>query len=256
MPAERRGLLKMSDSHPSYPHDGGLFKTAAAAGQQIAAAYEETDYARAMRTIMALADAANGYVENAAPWSLKKDPSQAIKLQEVCTIVLNLFRQLSIYLAPVLPRLAEQCSKLLRDPIVGWDQSQSPLVGTSIAKFEHMLQRLKIEDGQAMIESGKQAPLATEPTPGGDSGAAAGAWSDTDEALLAEPLAETCSIDDFAKIDLRVARVIAAGTCSRRQKTIETNTQFGRRSSANRLRWHQSRIRAREVSRTIGGHGG
>ncbi len=120
---------------PVYPHDGGLFKAAAAAGEQIATAYADTDYARAMRIIMSLADDANGFVENAAPWSLKKDPSQTVKLQEVCTIVLNLFRQLAIYLTPVLPRLAEQCGRLLQDPIQDWRQSQSPLIGTPVAKL-------------------------------------------------------------------------------------------------------------------------
>jgi len=212
---------------PSYPHDGGLFKSAAVAGQQIATAYAENDYSRAMRTIMALADAANGFVENAAPWALKKDPAQAVKLQEVCTIVLNLFRQLSVYLAPVLPRLATQCGLLLGDPIVSWEQSQKPLVGTPVAKFEHMLQRIKIEDVQAMIEVGKDEVPAVESIETTAMASNTSPWNDSDEPLKAEPLAETCSIEDFAKVDLRVARVIAAEHVPDAKKLLKLTLSLG-----------------------------
>ncbi len=180
-----------------------------------------------MRTIMSLADAANGFVDNAAPWTLKKDPTQAVKLQEVCTIVLNLFRQLAIYLAPVLPRLATQCSQLLNDPITNWDQSQVPLVGTPIAKFEHMLQRIKIEDVEAMIESGKEELAVVETTESPAPTTSPSKWSDSDEPLKAEPLAETCSIEDFAKIDLRVARVVAAEHVPDAKKLLKLTLSLG-----------------------------
>ncbi len=207
---------------PIYPHDGGLFKVAAEAGRSIAEAYDEGDYGKAMRTIMALADDANAYVENAAPWALKKDPSQATKLQEVCTVVLNLFRQLVVYLTPVLPRLANQCGRLLNDPIVDWKQSQTPLVGTPITKFEHMMQRLKLEDVQTMIENGKE-----EQTVATTEVAAVPTWNDTDEALKAEPLAETCSIDDFSKVDLRVARVVMAEHVPEAKKLLKLTLSLG-----------------------------
>lgn len=212
---------------PSYPHDGGLFKAAAATGNQIAVAYAETDYAKAMRMIMALADAANGFVDNAAPWVLKKDPSQAIRLQEVCTIVLNLFRQLSIYLAPVLPRLAAQCGQLLGEPITSWEQSQSPLVNTPVAKFEHMLQRIKLEDVEAMIESGKEEIADAEPAAALSPADSVSQWADSGEPLKVEPLAETCSIDDFTKIDLRVARVIAADHVPDAKKLLKLTLSLG-----------------------------
>ena len=90
---------------------------AAAAGDEIAAAYEACDYNRAMRLIMVLADRANQYVDSREPWKLTKDPARAGELQDVCTVALNLFRQLAVYLAPVLPRLAEQTGELLNEPI-------------------------------------------------------------------------------------------------------------------------------------------
>ena len=97
-------------------------------GQDIADAYEKCDFARAMRLIMSLADWANRYIENWKPWEeakkLNADRTAASRVQVVCTIGLNLFRQLAIYLAPVLPKLAQQTGELLGDPIVSWEQSQ------------------------------------------------------------------------------------------------------------------------------------
>jgi len=213
---------------PVYPHDGGLFKAAAAAGQSIADAYQANDYARAMRIIMGLADDANGFVENAAPWTLKKDPSQASRLQDVCTICLNLFRQLAVYLAPVLPRIAKQCGDLLNDPIIHWDQSQSPLLSNSVNKFQHMLQRVKIEDVQKMIESGQENTPAEEiaATPVSLTDVAP-TLIDSGDALIAEPLAETCSIEDFMKIDLRVARVLAAEHVPEAKKLLKLTLSLG-----------------------------
>jgi methionyl-tRNA synthetase len=81
-------------------------------------------------------------VERVQPWTLKKDPAKARELQDACTVALNLFRQLAVYLAPVLPKLAEQTGALLGKPIVHWDESKSPLVGTPVAAFQPMMQRV------------------------------------------------------------------------------------------------------------------
>ena len=108
-----------------YPDDGGLFADAAAAGDEIADAYESCDYSRAMRIIMGLADRANPFVEDNKPWELRKDESQAGRLQDVCTIAVNLFRQLVVYLAPVLPDLAAKTGELLDDPVEHWDQIET-----------------------------------------------------------------------------------------------------------------------------------
>src|SRR5204863_110111 len=112
----------------TYPDDGGLFARAAAAGQEIAAAYEACDYNRAMRLIMELADRANPYIDAKKPWVLAKQPGCAAELQDTCTVGLNLFRQIVVYLSPVLPKLAGQAGSLLNDPIKHWEQSQQPLV--------------------------------------------------------------------------------------------------------------------------------
>lgn len=215
---------------PEYPHDGGLFASAAAAGDKIAQAYEQVDYSRAMRMIMEIADQANAFVENTAPWTLKKDPTQQVRLQEVCTIVLNLFRQLCVYLAPVLPKLADQCGQLLQSPIQHWNDSQTPLVNLPISKFEHLLQRLLPEKVQAMIDESKVESTPVEPaTPASTTTEAASATApqDSGDALAAEPMAPVCTIDDFTKVDLRVARIVKAEEVPEAKKLVKLTVSLG-----------------------------
>jgi methionyl-tRNA synthetase len=213
---EKAGLSK------EFPDDGGLFAHAATVGDEIAEAYESCDYNRAMRLIMELADRANPFVESAEPWNLRKDPDKTQQLQDVCTVALNLFRQLAIYLAPVLPRLARQTGELFNKPIENWDESRTPLVGTPVGKFQHMLQRVQEKEVHAMIEESKEeaaAQAAADQT--------AGRFSDSDEALKAEPIAEECTIDDFMKVDLRVARVVEAEAVAEARKLLKLTLSLG-----------------------------
>jgi methionyl-tRNA synthetase len=210
-----------------YPDDGGLFTTAAEAGEEIAEAYESCDYNRATRTIMALADRANEYVNAQAPWKLTKDPAApADAVRNVSTVALNLYRQLVVYLAPVLPKLARDTGELFNEPIVGWDQSQKPLVGTRLAPFKHLMTRIDPKQVQAMTDESKQeAPAAASSDTAG--AAPAGQSNDGPEPLAAEPLAPTCTIDDFAKIDLRVARVVAAEAVPEAKKLVRLTLSLG-----------------------------
>ncbi len=209
-----------------YPDDGGLFEHAVAVGNEIADAYEACDYNRAMRLIMALADRANPFVEENKPWVLRKDPEQAGRLQDVCTIALNLFHQLAIYLAPVLPKLAEQTGELLGKKITSWEQAKTPLVGTPVNKFKHMLKRVEEKDVKKMIEESKeesnvepQAPLA--------SSAASDPYNDSAAPLEAEPLAEECTFDDFMKVDLRIARIVSAEHVTDARKLLKLQLSLG-----------------------------
>jgi methionyl-tRNA synthetase len=213
-------FVESSGLSPVYPDDGGLFAQAASAADEIAAAYESCDYNRAVRLVLEMADRANPYVENAAPWSLKKDPGRAKELQDVCTVALNLFRQIVVYLSPVLPRLAKQTEELLGKPIQHWDEVQTPLVGTPVAPFRHMMQRIDKKDVQAMIEDSRESALGAEapkPQPPQDS----------DESLKAEPLAPTCTIDDFTKVDLRIARVVSAEHVPDAEKLLKLVLSLG-----------------------------
>lgn len=206
----------------NYPEDGGLFTKGAAAGDEIAAAYEACDYNRAVRLIIELADRANPFVEQAEPWKLRKDPDQAQRLQDVCTIALNLFRQIVVYLSPLLPKLAEQTSELLGTPIEHWDDAQSPLVGQNVNPFKHMLKRIEQKDIEAMVEESKSDNEGVV-----ESDNSASPWTDSDQPLKDEPLTETCTIEDFAKVDLRVARVIAAEQVPEANKLLKLTLSLG-----------------------------
>jgi len=205
----------------TYPDDGGLFEEFAARGEDIAAAYEKGDFGKAMRMILELADRANPFVEQNAPWELRKDEDKAQELQDVCTVALNLFRQLVVYLAPVLPGLAEKTGQLLGEAITSWDQAQSPLTGTPVAKFQHMMQRVDPKELQAMIdESAEEAVPAEREAAGQD-------WDDSGDALAAEPLADEVSFDDFMKLDLRVVRVVAADEVTEARKLVKLTLSLG-----------------------------
>lgn len=211
----------------TYPEDGGLFAAAAKAGDDIAAAYEACDYSKAMRLIMALADRANPFVEENRPWELRKDPEQAQRLQDICSIAINLFRQIVVYLTPVLPKLAEQTGDLLGEPITAWEQSQTPLTGTPVAKFKHLMNRVETEKLSAMIEESKQEEVIEETAASTENAAQEDQWNDPIDSLEAEPLAEECTFDDFLKVDLRVARVVEAEQVPEARKLLRLKLSLG-----------------------------
>lgn len=138
-----------------YPADGDLFQNASSRSEAIALYYEDGNYNAAMREIMQLADRANKYVDDLQPWTLKKNPDDGQKLRDVCTVTLNLYRQLVVYLAPVLPRLAEQTGLLLNSQIRSWNDAQTPLTGTMVSPFQTLMNRIETTQVQAMIEDSK-----------------------------------------------------------------------------------------------------
>ncbi len=206
-----------------YPDDGGLFAEGAALAARLAESYENCDYSLAVREIMAFADQVNQFIEAKEPWKLKKDPQRQQELREVCSIALNLFRQIVIYLSPVLPRLATQTNDLLGASIQNWTDAQTPLTGTTVGQFQHMLTRVDTEKVQAMIEESKVSA-----TPGAEPSATAPVYHDGPAALEQEPLvAEHCSIDDVTKVDMRVARVIAANHVEGADKLLQLTLSLG-----------------------------
>jgi methionyl-tRNA synthetase len=213
-------FLQNESLSATYPDDGGLFAKAAEAGDQIAAAYDACDYNLAMRLVMACADRANKFVDERQPWNLRKDPSRAAELRDVCTISLNLFRQLAIYLAPVLPRLARQTEELLNASIGAgdWKEAGRPQLGTKVGTFQHMMKRVEQQQVDAMIEDSKESVPE----------AAGSAPADGPEALAKEPLtAELCTYDDFVKVDMRVARVVEAEEVKESDKLLRLTLSLG-----------------------------
>lgn len=208
----------------TYPDDGGLFEQGAAAGEEIARRYENCDYNGAMREIMVLADRANQYIEAKEPWKLRKDESRQDELRDICSVGLNLFRQIVVYLAPVLPRLAEQAGELLGQPVSSWADAGQPLTGTPVGKFKHMMQRVDPRKVEAMIEESKDNTAADDAA----ASDAASEFNDGPEALEKEPLTEEhCTIDDFMKVDMRVARVIEANHVEGADKLLQLTLSLG-----------------------------
>lgn len=210
----------------TYPDDGGLFAAAAADGEAIAAAYEAGDLARAMRLVMQAADRANAYVDAEQPWKLAKaGPGSAGRLQAVASVALNLFRQLAVYLAPVLPQLAEQAGDLVGGPIRSWDEAARPLTGLPVAAFVPLAKRVEPAAVEAMLAASR-ADSESKHVPQGDSSMDT-IPADSAAPLEAEPLAAECTIDDFTKVDLRVARILAAEEVPDARKLLKLTVGLG-----------------------------
>ncbi|MSR59712.1 MAG: methionine--tRNA ligase [Planctomycetaceae bacterium] len=209
---------------PAYAEAADLFRDNCAAAETIARFYESGDYASAMRQIMLIADSANRFLDAHPPWDKGITPGMQ---QDFCTIALNFFRQIAVYLAPILPRLAEQTAQLLNLPAPAewkWDDAQRALPpGTQVTKFQHMLKRVETAQVQAMVEASREGA----PADAAGTAATAPQWSDSSEALAAEPLSATCSIDEFSKIDMRVARVLEAEDVKDSNKLLRLTLSLG-----------------------------
>jgi methionyl-tRNA synthetase len=166
------------------------------AGESIAQAYERREFSRAMREIMALADLANRYIDDNKPWLLAKQAGADKEVQAVCSLGLNLFRVLMIYLKPVLPQVAEQTEAFLQIPPLTWDAIHHPLVNHTIARFQPLMQRVEKAQVSALIAASKESLTAAPKKPSGP--------------LVDNPLAPEIQLEDFLKVDLRVARIIEA----------------------------------------------
>jgi methionyl-tRNA synthetase len=183
--------------------------------------YEKREFSAAIREIMWLADMANQYVSLRAPWVLAKDPEQDQQLQLVCTVSLNLFRILAIYLKPILPILAENVERFLNVAAFTWNDAQTLLApGHGINAYEHLMTRIDPKLIEKLIEANKES-LAPSAEP---------AKVAEKPAVIAKP-AETadglCSIDDFMKIDLRIALIANAEHVEGADKLIRLSLDIG-----------------------------
>lgn len=178
----------------------------------IAAAFEAREYGRALREIMEIADVTNQYVDENKPWLLAKDETKVAELHEVCTVALVLFRQLTVMLSPVLPHVAARVAEFLGDSELSWADTQGAAVyetmlGRTIGTYSHLMQRVDAK----MIENlfDKPAPNpASDAVPQPETAGAASIVEAAPAGGDIEELAPEISIDDFSKIDLRVARIV------------------------------------------------
>jgi len=182
------------------------------AGHSIAQHYENRDFGRAVREIMTLADRANQYIDEKKPWALAKEAGKENEVQEVCSVGLNLFRQLITYLAPILPRTAEASRAFLNVSSLNWDSREQLLLGHAINAFTPLLTRVEKEKVDALVEASKEnlAPTVAAPA-----------------AAATEALAPEIGIDDFTKIDLRIARIVNAQHVEGADKLLQLTLDIG-----------------------------
>ncbi|MBQ8708209.1 MAG: methionine--tRNA ligase [Succinivibrionaceae bacterium] len=186
--------------------------------------YEKCDYGRAIREIMALADEANRYVDANAPWVLAKDPAQKEKLHEICTNSLNMFRILATYLKPVLPTLAAEVEKLLNTELT-LESIAKPLTGCVISEFKPLFRRIDMKSVQAMISDSKEdlVKAGAKPAGGENQNKSAKSKKSDDDSVIAPQI----TIDDFAKVDLRVARIVKAELVEGAEKLLSLELDIG-----------------------------
>jgi methionyl-tRNA synthetase len=202
--------------------DRELYAAFVSAGDSIAQSYDGRDTAAAMRDIMALCDRANQYVDSRKPWMLAKDPKNAAEVQSVCTQALNLFRVLMIYLEPVLPNMASRARSFFKEPTWTWAAAATPLLSTSINAYEALAVRLDPKAVARLVEPEEPAAPsgAQSPKRGGASDAATLAAATSVEGNM-------ISIDDFLRIDLRVAKVLAAEFIVGADKLLKLRVDVG-----------------------------
>lgn len=196
--------------------DPNLFQSFVQAGEQIAGHYEKREFSRAVREIMALADRANQYIDEQKPWIIAKEPERDAELQQVCSMGLNLFRLLIGYLRPILPATAERSEAFLQVDPLTWESLKNPLLDHHIAAFKPLMTRIEPSQIEAIINASKedlekQADAATQP---------AGPLAD-------DPISDTIDFADFAKIDLRVAKIVKAERVEGADKLLQLTLDLG-----------------------------
>jgi len=232
----KRFDARVQDSAMHHP----LLATLRAAVPQIAAHYEAREYGRAVRQTMELADAVNGYVDTAKPWDLAKDPANAVALHETVTVSLEAFRLLTIALKPVLPALAAKVEAFLGIAPLSWADADTPLSSKQpINAYQHLMTRIDPKQIEALVEANR---TSLQPTETGAQAATAAASTKTKTQTNAqsktaapantEPSA-TISIDDFAKIDLRVALIVDCKAVEGSDKLLQLTLDVGEEKTRN-----------------------
>ena len=194
-----------------------LIQQLQAASASLAQSYEEREYAKTLREVMALTDVVNEYVDANKPWELAKQEGQDARLQQVCSELINAFRILTVYLSPVLPKLSAAVAEFLNTPALVWSDASNTLpAGHAINKYTHLMQRIEPEQIDKLIENNKQAVADAK-----------AAEEKAAKAADFEPVAETCSFDDFMKVDLRVAKVLNCEKVEGSSKLLKFSLDLG-----------------------------
>ncbi|WP_413110534.1 methionine--tRNA ligase [Thaumasiovibrio sp. DFM-14] len=195
-----------------------LYADFVAAADRIAELYENREFSRAIREITALADKANQYVDEKAPWVVAKQEGQEQELQDICSVGINLFRVLITYLKPVMPELAERTEAFLNETLT-WEAIESPLTNHDITKFKALFSRIDSKHVEAMVEASKEDAAAEA--------AAKEAATAPAGPLVEEPIAEEIEFDDFAKVDMRIAKILSCEEVPKANKLLKFQLDIG-----------------------------
>ena len=193
--------------------DEALFKAFTDQSESIARRYDNREFAQAMREIMALADKANQYIDEQKPWVLAKEEGKDAEVQAVCSMGINLFRVLIAYLKPVLPSTAEQAEAFLNIDSLSWTDIAQPLLGHTIEPFKPLMTRVEQDKIDAIIEESKENMTATA--------------MPVKSVENIDPIAEEIQFDDFAKIDLRIAKIVNAEHVEGAEKLLKLTLDIG-----------------------------
>ncbi|HDR1010962.1 methionine--tRNA ligase [Pasteurella multocida] len=186
---------------------------------QIATYYEEREFGKVVREVMQLADKANKYIDDKAPWVMAKEEGREAELQAVCSMALQLFRVLAIYLKPVIPQIIARAEAFLQDELT-WESLNRPLLNHAILPFKALAQRLDPKQIEAIVNETKEQFVAQQALEQKNSAKA-------EPASQVEPIAETISIEDFAKLDLRVAKVMKCEAVPESNKLLRFELDLG-----------------------------
>ncbi len=192
--------------------DHELLRDLPQAAATIADYYEQREFGKALREIMEWADKANAYIAQQAPWELAKDAANDARLHEVCTVSLNVFRLLTLYLKPVLPALAAAVEKFLQIAPLQWSDAQSLLFDHEIAPYSHLMTRVEAKQLDALFEPPQETPKAP---------------AAKTEAAVAAPTASEITVEDFAKVDIRIAKILAAEYVEGADKLLKLRVDIG-----------------------------
>jgi methionyl-tRNA synthetase len=239
---------RVQDSAMGHP----LLTQAAATIPQIAAHYENRDYGRALRQVMELADAVNSYVDTAKPWDQAKDPAKVAALHETCSVSLEAFRLLSLALKPVLPKVVEAAEQFLGVEPLCWADAATPLSSARpVNPYKHLMTRIEPKQIEALLAANRESLPAGDTATDTAAAAAAGTAGAAKTGSAAtrsspNPAAKTqagakdsgdgdgaISIDDFAKIDLRIARIVDCVAVEGSDKLLQLTLDVGEERTRN-----------------------
>jgi methionyl-tRNA synthetase len=209
------GRLSATLSEPA------LFAEFAQAGTSVAEAYEQREFSRATREIMSLADKANQYIDEKAPWVVAKEEGRDQELQDICSMGINLFRVLIGYLRPILPGTAEAAEAFMQVDALSWDVLYEPLLDHRIEKFKPLMTRVDPKHIEAMLEHSKEDLAATDAKKTKPREIA------TEGHLTKDPISDTIELAEFAKLDLRIARIVEAGLVEGADKLLQLKLDLG-----------------------------